>query len=69
MKYRVDVWKNGEPCSTYRDDEMQYLVKVCKEDWSEEFANGRFEFYVYEDDVELSDEEERTLRFYKLMED
>ena len=69
MKYRVDIWKNGEPCSTYRDDEIQSLAKMCKEDWSEELSNGRFEFYVYENGVELSDEAEHTLRFYKLMED
>ena len=57
MEYKVSVWVNGEPCSTYKDDNLESLVKVCKEDWSYEFANGRFSFYVYENDIEISDEE------------
>lgn len=59
MKYKVLVWCNGEPCAAYEDDDIQSLVEVCKEDWEYEFANGRFEFYVYEDDIEISDEEFR----------
>ena len=59
MRYRVSVWRNGEPLAIYEDDEIQSLIKVCKEDWEYEFTNGRFEFYVYENDIEISDEEFR----------
>lgn len=59
MKYKVSVWRNGDPCATYEDNELEALVEVCKEDWVEEFANGRFEFYVYDDGIEISDEEFR----------
>ena len=59
MKYKVEVWSNGEFCSTYKDDDIQSLVAVCKEDWEYEFSNARLEFYVYEDDIEISDEDFR----------
>lgn len=59
MKYRVSVWCNGDPCATYEDNKIQPLVEICKEDWGYEFTNARFEFYVYEDDIEISDEEFR----------
>lgn len=59
MRYRVSVWRNGEPLAAYEDDEIQSLIEVCKEDWEYEFTNGRFEFYVYEDGIEISDEEFR----------
>ena len=59
MKYKVSVWRNGEPCATYEDDDIQSLAQTCKEDWEYEFASGRFEFYVYENDIEISDEEFR----------
>ena len=59
MRYKISVWCNGEPLATYEDDKIQSLVQACKEDWAYEFSNGRFEFYVYEDDIEISDEEFR----------
>ena len=59
MKYKVSVWRNGEPLAAYRDNDIQSLVKICKDDFEYEFTSGRFEFYVYENDIEISDEEFR----------
>ena len=58
-QYKVSVWCNGEPFATYKANNLQSLIEVCKEDWEYEFSNGRFEFYVYEDDIEVPDTEFR----------
>ena len=59
MIYKVSVWCDGEPCATYEDSDIQLLAQICKEDWVYEFAHSRFEFYVYLNDIEISDEEFR----------
>ena len=61
-EYKLEVWVNGNPSSTYRDSDIENLVKIFKEDW-DEHEGGRREIYLYKDDRELSDEEILELGF------
>ena len=56
MRYKLEVWVNGNPSSIYRDNDTDNLVKIFKEDW-DEYEGGRRELYLYQDGIELSDEE------------
>ena len=62
MKYKLEVWVNGDPSATYRDNDIESLVKIFKEDW-DEYEGGRYEIYLYRDGRELSDEEILELGF------
>lgn len=62
MRYRVEVWRHGDPSSIYEDNDINALVQVYKEDWGAE--EGECTIYVYEDGRELSVEEEHALGFY-----
>ena len=62
MRYKLEVWVNGDPRSTYRDNDICNLVKIFKEDWGE-YEGGRCEIYLYKDNCELSDEEIFELGF------
>ena len=62
MKYKLEVWVNGNPSAIYRDNDIENLVKIFKEDW-DEYEDGRCEIYLYKDGCELSDEEIFELGF------
>lgn len=61
-EYRLEVWVDGNPSATYRDNDIENLFKTFEEDWSE-YEGGRCETYLYKDDRELSDEEILELGF------
>lgn len=64
MEYRIEIWQYHDIAQAFESDNIQDVVDWYKEEWHYSYEMGYCSFSVYENNRELSFEEEWELGFY-----
>ncbi len=64
MKYKIEIWQYHNITETYESDDVEDILQWYKVNWWWIYECGGCSFSVYENDRELSFEEENKLGFY-----
>lgn len=65
MKYKIEIWQWGSIRETFESDNIEDVVEWYETEWMDCYEIGHCVFIVYENDRQLSFEEEYDLGFYK----
>ena len=65
MKYKIEIWQWGSISETFKSDNIEDVVEWYESEWMGCYEMGYCVFIVYENDRQLSFEEEYDLGFYK----
>lgn len=64
MKYKIEIWQWHSLTTTFESDNIEDVVDWYKAEWWWIYEMGDCSFSVYENDRELSFEEEAKLGFH-----
>lgn len=64
MKYKIEIWQYFNMTEFFESDNIQDILDWYKENWWGCYEIGGCSFTIYENDRELSFEEEYELGFY-----
>ena len=63
--YKIKIWQYHCLVDTYENNDVKEILEWYKEHWLWTYENGGCAFYVYENDRELTFDEEYKLGFYE----
>lgn len=64
MKYKIEIWQWHSLTTTFESDNIEDVMDWYKAEWWYCYEMGNCSFSVYENDRELSFEEEAKLGFH-----
>ena len=64
MKYKIEIWQHNNITESYENDNIEDVLKWFRLKWWWLYELGDCSFSVYEDNRELSWNEEYKLGFY-----
>ena len=63
MKYKIEIWKYHRIVETYENNDIKEILKWYIENWLSVHDYGGCTFYIYEENKQLSIDEENDLGF------
>jgi hypothetical protein len=64
MKFEIEIWRYHVASETFENDDIKEVLSWYEEEWKNTYENGGCTFYIFEDEKELSFDEEYELGFY-----
>lgn len=64
MKYKIEIWQWHSISETYESDNIEDILDWYKSNWLYCYEIGQCTFCVYENERELSFEEENSFGFH-----
>ena len=64
MRYKMEIWQWRRIVDTYASDDINEVLEWYKDEWKGCHDDGYCAFYIFDNDKELSFEEEYKLGFF-----